>query len=464
MNHDTSGRPNRADRPSLGHRFLVVWGGQTLSLIGSTLSGIGIGIWVFLETGSVAALGVLVALANAPSVLMAPFVRLVDRIPRRTVMVGADVVASLGTVVALALAAAGRLEIWHLAVAGFIGGVGSAFQGPAFQASVPMLVDAGALDRANGLNQFGPALGIVIGPVLGAPIVAWWGIEAVLLVDVVTFVIAVVATLSVRFGDARDAVPVADRPDDGSWRAALGWLRTEGRPLVTLIAAMASVNFVLAAYNVSLVALSVEVGGAARSGLVLAAGGVAMIAGSIVLGARGLPRRRVWTFAVVLSAVAIGSLIAASRPWLPVLILGTAVALVWLPAVGASSSTIFHERVPLGMQGRVFGLRFAVGQSLGPIGSLVAGFVIAEAAAPAMRDGSWGGRTVGRVIGSGVERGPALLLLGVAAALVALSVAIGRSKLRAELDGPADSTEADVVDRLVSSDDVVASPVAASAS
>jgi MFS family permease len=197
---------------------------------------------------------------------------------------------------------------------------------------------------------------------------------------------------------------------------------------------MATVNFVLAAYNVSIVALAVEVGGAARSGLVLGAGGVAMLAGSIMLGARGLPRRRIRVFVIALAAIALGTLVAASRPWLPLLILGSMIGLVLVPVVSATVSTIFHERVPAGMQGRVFGIRFAVGQSLGPVGSFATGFAIANVASPAMIDGNWGDRLLGGAIGVGAERGPALLLVAVAFALAGLAFALSRSRLNTEFD------------------------------
>lgn len=422
---------------ALGRRFLAVWASQTLSNIGSTLSGVGIGIWVFLESGSAAWLGVLVAVANLPAVLVAPLVKHVDRVARRTVMIWGDVLAASGTVIALVLAALDRLELWHLAAAAFVGGIGTAFQAPAFQAAVPTLVEPEVLGRANSLNQFGPALGIVVGPILAAPLVAWFGLEAVLIVDVVTFVVAVVTALVVHFGER----PARADDDDGSWRVAREFLTGPGRALLVLVAVMAFTNLVLSMYSVSLVTLSVEIGGAARSGLVLGAGGAAMLVGSIVLGAAGLPRRRVRILTWALFAFGAGSWLSALRPSLVLLGVGAAIAMVSVPAVQAAVTTIFHERVPASMQGRVFGLRFAIGQSLGPVGSLVAGFAIASIAEPAMGSGAMGERSVGWLIGTGRERGAALLLLGVGLALVLLAVVLARSWINDAIDGAPDGPE-----------------------
>lgn len=430
-------------RVPLGRSFLTIWLGQTLSLVGSAVSGIGVAVWVYLETGSAAWLGVLAAMASVPFLVAAPFLPVVDRVSRRRTMIVADTVASIGTIGALALAAAGRLEVWHVAVAAFVGGVGSAFQFPAFQAAVPLLVGRDALGRANGLNQFGPAIGVVIGPVVATPIVAWWGITAVLLVDVVTFLVAIACTILVPFGDeplrapAEPAagVPAVDVLDDGSWRTVLAWLRGDGRPLVVLLVAMAITNFLLAFFNVSIIGLATELGGPARAGLALGAGGVAMLAGTIVLGAVGIARRRVRTFGLALVVTGVGFVVAAARPAFALLVLGVVIALGMVPAVNAAVATIYHERVPPRMQGRVFGLRSTIGRGLEPLGAVTAGFLIASVAEPAMADGGIGARTIGRFIGTGIDRGAAAVLGGVGLALVGVGVWVMRAWINAPLDG-----------------------------
>lgn len=425
--------PSRVGTP-LGRRFLTVWFGQTVSLVGSAVSGVGVAVWMYLETGSAAWLGVLSAMAALPALLSGPFLPIVDRVARRRMMLGADTVASAGTIVALVLAAAGRLEVWHLVAAAFVGGIGSAFQFPAFQAAVPLLVDREALGRANGLNQFGPALGVVIGPVLATPLVAWWGIEAVLLVDVGTFLVAIVCTTLVRFPG--DTVDRDDRggADDGSWGSVVAFLRGDGRPLIVLLVVMSITNFVLAFFNVAVVSLATVIGGAARAGLVLGAGGLAMLVGTVVLGARGVARRRVRTFAVALTLTGVGCVVGAVRAEFVVLVVGVVIALGMVPAVNAAVSTIYHEWVPPRMQGRVFGLRAVIGRGLEPLGSVTAGFVIAIVAEPAMEQGGLGADTIGRVIGTGEGRGAAAVLAAVGILLIVIGTWVARSRINGVLD------------------------------
>jgi DHA3 family macrolide efflux protein-like MFS transporter len=411
--------PATTPRPTLGRRFLTVWFGQTVSAIGSTMSGVGVAVWVYVETGSATWLGLLTALAAIPHFLMGPALPMVDRFPRRTVMIAADSVAALGTVVALGLALAGRLEIWHLALAAFIGGIGTALQVPAFQAAIPALVEPDAIGRANGLNQFGPAAGILIGPMLATPLVAWVGITAVLVVDLVTFLVAVVTTICVRFGDLAGE---RGESDDGSWRAAWGWLRADGRPLVVLLFAMSIANFCFAFFNIATFALATSVGGTARSGLVFTCGGVAMLVGSVVLGRRGVPDRRGRAITAATLVAALGCVVGALRPTLWVVILGAIVTLAAVPVLSACAATSFHERVPRSMQGRVFGLRTTIARALDPVGAAIAGVVIARVAEPTMTGDGVGALTIGRVIGTGAERGAALVAIAVGVAVAVLAV------------------------------------------
>jgi predicted MFS family arabinose efflux permease len=429
-------------RPPLGRRFLTVWLGQTVSTIGTVLSGVGVGVYVFVETGSAAWLGLLAAVSSVPYVLTAPLLSLADRFTRRSTMIAADTFAVVGPAIAFVLALGDRLEIWHLAVAGFLGGVGNAFQWPASQAAVPALVAPEALGRANGLNQLGQAAGIVLGPVVATPLVAWWGIEAVLLVDLVTFAVAVGATLSVRFDD----VPVdGGVTDDGTWAALFSWLRGDGRPFVTLLAIAAVVNLLLAFFNVAILVLATDLGGTARAGFVLGAAGAAMVVGSIVCGRRGVGDDRIGTFARGIVLAGGGFVLASIRPSLTLLIVGVVVALGSVPALNAASATLYHERVPSSMHGRMFGLRTAIGRSLEPIGAVTAGLVVAHLATPAMSDGGALAGTVGAVIGVGSGRGAALILAVVGLLLGAIGVWLARSSVRGQLrpDPPASPDQAD---------------------
>lgn len=173
-----------------------------------------------------------------------------------------------------------------------------------------------------------------------------------------------------------------------------------------------------------------------------------MVSGSLWVGRRGVPRRRVRAFTFGLLSVACGGAISAVRPWFWLVVVGVGVALAAVPALNAAVATIFHEQVPASMHGRVFGLRFAIGRALDPVGSLIGGVLVARVAEPAMASEGRGAGAIGWLIGTGDGRGGAAVLLFVAVVLAMLAGWIGRSSDVAALDVTPDTLRAthDVAD------------------
>jgi MFS transporter, DHA3 family, macrolide efflux protein len=437
--HDVDAADERVDRAAtLGRRFWIVWIGQTASVVGSSVSGMGAAIFVYLETGSIGWLSALAALAAVPAVAALPVLGRLDRWSRRAVMLVADTTAALATATACVLVVTGRLAPGHLVALAVIGGTANAFQGPAYQAAIPALAPPAALGRANGLVQLGPAVGIVIGPAIASALMVWKGIGAVLVFDLVTFALAVVGTVMVRL----PILPAVARSDSG-WRPALEFLRGPGRTLLRLIMAVALVNLVLGGYNVALLALGLELGGVGRVGLLTAIAGSAMVASSLVMGARGIPARRGRALVTSLAVMGGFTVVGVVRPSFWLLVVGVAGALGTVPVANAITSTVFHERVPAHLQGRVFALRSGLGQGLLPIGSVMVGVLTARILEPAMDRDGWLGGSLGRVVGAGAERAPAVAVIVVGLGLSALAVWLWRSGVARVLDDTPATTAAD---------------------
>jgi MFS transporter, DHA3 family, macrolide efflux protein len=430
----------------LGAAFWRIWSAQTVSTLGSAVAGFGIAVHVFLESGNALWLGVLMAAAGLPFVVLTPLLGRIDRFDRRTVMIVGDSVAAVGTLAALAFALGGRLEVWHLVVAAVIGGIGTAIQMPAAQAAVAVLVEHDRLDRANGLSQIGPAGGIVAAPVIATMLVSRWGITAVLIVDAVTFAVAVIATALTPFRSRPDHHAEQHPDDDDSdrcdspaavrgWAPVFDWMRGPGHGVAALLALSATVNLCLGFFNVALVAVVATID-EQWAGLPLAAGGVAMLGAGIVIGRRGLPDRRVPAIAMGLFMLAAGCAICGLRPSLTVVALGAAVALAAVPILSTASTTMLHERVPAGMHGRMFALRGGISRALDPIGAVVAGVTISAFAEPAMSPDGALHRTAGRVLATGDGRGAALVMVLVASAIGIIAMVARSSGSLRRLDGP----------------------------
>ena len=121
--------------------FTIFWLGQLVSLLGTSMTRFALTIWAWEITGQATALALVAVFSFGPAVLMSPIAgALVDRLPRKLMIVVSDLAAGLVTLVVLALYATGHLEIWHLYVAGAFTGVFESFKFPAFSAAISTML------------------------------------------------------------------------------------------------------------------------------------------------------------------------------------------------------------------------------------------------------------------------------------------------------------------------------------
>ncbi|HYY99023.1 MAG TPA: MFS transporter, partial [Pyrinomonadaceae bacterium] len=95
--------------------FLAVWLGQVCSLVGSTLTGFALSVWVYKNTGSVTQFSVVILFTMLPGILVSPLAgTLIDRFDRRALMILSNVWSALWTAGVALLFAFGTLHLWHV--------------------------------------------------------------------------------------------------------------------------------------------------------------------------------------------------------------------------------------------------------------------------------------------------------------------------------------------------------------
>jgi MFS family permease len=110
-------------------QFLVVWLGQTVSVVGSQLSSFALGIWVYQSTGSALLFGLSIALQVLPGALLSPIAGvIVDRFNRRTVMLVSDACDVLLTLSIFLLLLNDQLQVWHVYAAVLLSSTLASFQ------------------------------------------------------------------------------------------------------------------------------------------------------------------------------------------------------------------------------------------------------------------------------------------------------------------------------------------------
>ncbi len=179
--------------------FSIIWFGQLVSWIGTAMTRFALLIWTYNQSNSATTVALLGFFTFTPYVLVSPLAGVwIDRLNRRLIMLWADLGAGIITSGLFVLYASGQLEIWHLFVAQALSGVFEAFQIPAFSAATTMLIPKEQYTRASGMRSIADSASTIIGPVLAGALITFIDINGIMLIDIGTFLVAMLTLLMVR--------------------------------------------------------------------------------------------------------------------------------------------------------------------------------------------------------------------------------------------------------------------------
>jgi MFS family permease len=396
--------------------FLTIWLGQVVSLVGSGLTGFALAVWIFQETGQATPFALTILFSNLPRLLLSPFAGvLADRWNRRSLMILADVGSGFVTLGVLLLLLTGVLQVWHIYLIATLYSIFSAFQEPAYAASVTMLVPKQELGRANGLIQIGQSLEMLVTPLLAGVLYGLIGFRGVVLIDALTFLFAVGTLLLVRIPQpaaAGDPAQTTARPSFLA-DALFGWHYLRARAgLFGLLLYFALVNFFANLAAVLLGPMLLSFSTTAALGVAQTAGGLGMLIGSIGISAWGGPRRRM---PAVIGFIALGSFglfIVGLKAAVWVVALGLFILMFSVPFAAGMSAAVFQSKVAPGVQGRVFAIRGMISRSMMPLAFLLAGPLADRLFGPLLQQGgALAGSPLAALIGVGPGRGIGLLFI-----------------------------------------------------
>jgi len=404
--------------------FLILWSGQVVSIFGTSMTGFALGVWVFQTTGSVTRFALISFSSAFPAIVLLPASGIiVDRFNRLRVMIWGDLGAALGTVAIAALLWLGYLEIWHIYVLMAFASAFSTPQALAFDASIPLLVDRQHLGRANALHQFGAGIAETAAPLLAGLLVVSIGLEGIILIDVATFVFAVMTLLIIRIPRHEPSVEkIGKEPQQESLKQRLlaGWHFIRSRPgLVGLMFYFFSLNFTRTAVLVLLTPLVLSFAAPTELGAVLALGAAGMMTGGILMAAWGGPERRMTSIYAGNLLYSVMLILGGLRPNITLISVAAFLMLLTSPFINSAVQALWQSKVPFDLQGRVFAARRMFTWSAVPLGYLISGPLSDRLFEPLMAEGGALAGALGPIFGVGPGRGVGLFLtlLGVSALL-----------------------------------------------
>jgi predicted MFS family arabinose efflux permease len=278
--------------------FRLLFSAQVVSAFGDRLVTIALAFAVLELGGSASAVGLVLACGMLPLVGCLPIGGVVaDRVSRRAVMVGADLVRLAAWGVLAVLLIAGTADIWMLAALAAAAGAATGFFNPASTGLLPLVVAPHALQRANGLRATAIGIGEIAGPVVAGVLVAVAAPGWVIAIDAATFGLSAACLLRLRM-PAPGAVAESFLAD-----LREGWAAFRSRTWVWgFVACIAVGNLLWGAWSaLGPVVADRHLGGAPAWGTVLAALGAGGLAGGLL--AMRVDPRRPLVLAALASAV-----------------------------------------------------------------------------------------------------------------------------------------------------------------
>lgn len=350
--------------------------GQAISLFGSALVQYAIMWKITLDTQSGMMMTLYILCGFVPTFILSPFAGVwADRYNRKTLIVAADSMIALATLILAILFYNGYDAMWLFFLIAAIRAIGTGIQTPAVGAVLPQIVPAEHLTRVNGVNGSIQALLTLVAPMVSAALLATVSIEAILMVDVVTATIAVSILLFML------RIPSHEKASQAQSVGYLddlkkGFVYIRSHRFLMQYFAITAIFLVMVAPAAFLTPLQVtrtfgeDVW---RLTAIEIAFSIGMMLGGVILAAWGGFRNKTHTMAF--GALLLGACTFALGivPSFWIYIAFMAITGLGLPIYTTPGNVLLQEKVEPDYLGRVFGVMSMISTSMMPLGMVIFG-------------------------------------------------------------------------------------------
>lgn len=398
--------------------YILFWLSQSVSQLGSAMTGFALIIWAYAQTNSVMSVSLLAFFSYLPYILVSVFAGVfVDTHKKKSIMLWSDTVSVLCSFVILMLYAVGKLEIWHIYLINTVTGFMNAFQSPASTVAIGLMVPKEKYSKVSGLNSFSSSLIMVATPMLAASISSFLGLGGIILIDIATFCFAYVILL--MFINIPETISNKKNSNSKSvlhgCKEGFNFL-LKHRGILYIILSMALLNFFsrLTYENILPAMILARSGGNNHIlGIVSGVLGIGGILGGllVILFKTQKSCIKMIYFSAAFSFL-FGDLLMGIGQNVFVWIFAALMASMPIPFINAGQNVLMYNTVPKEMQGRVFAVRNAVQFFTIPIGILLGGALADYVFEPFMNSSSDLAIALQKIVGMGSGAGMALMFLG----------------------------------------------------
>lgn len=427
---DTSANPDQ-EVPAHGFRiFLNVLVNTAIANLTTSFLWFALTFWIYAETRNVIATGVIGASYMLfVSVFSLFFGTIVDRFPKKVVMVRATVTALVVFTLDIGfffivgekdMVNLGLPWFWIFAVVMLAGAVVEQLRNIALSTTVTLLVPAERHANANGLVGAVQGLAMLVTSVFSGLAVGYLGMGTTLVVGAAALTLTLIHLVFLRIPERK----LVRAESQTKWVDVRGgWLAVMAVPGLLALVFFTTLNNLFGGVSMALMdPYGIDMFGVQGWGIWFAVGSTGLFAGGSLVAARGLGKNPIRTMLLVAAAIGAVGMLLTIREWSWLFVAGIWLMMALIPAVEAAEQTVIQRVVPYEKQGRVFGFANTFEAAAAPVTALLIAPLAELWIIPHMRT-EHGQQQWEWLLGTGDSRGIALIL--VIAGLLCILLSIG---------------------------------------
>jgi len=359
--------------------YVLLWLGQAVSQLGTSVGYIATLWWVQSTTGSALALGGLATVSSLVGLILSPFAGVfVDRWDRKRIIVTTDIIRGAVNCLLAAAMWNGTLTLPLLFLAAAIKSTCAQFFSPAVMAAVPQIVKNELLEQANSLQQITQNVCSMVGYAVGGLLIALTGIPALMLINGLAYLVSGLSEMFITIRPVRQSGKLTPKTFLNDLACGLAYVKTH-TVLFSVMQVMIVINFALVPFTVLLPKLVGDHLGAGTEvlGLISSSQMAGMLLGALLLSLTTFVKKNYWV-------VRWGLSISACSLMLSPMIRG-AVWPVQLLLYGASGAVMaivnifffstLQRKIDPAYMGKVFSLNSAMSLGLQPAAATLSGYL-----------------------------------------------------------------------------------------
>ena len=409
-------------------KFLVIWMGELISNIGTGMTAFGLGVYVWQLTNSALDVAMVEMAALLPMILFSPAAGvLADRFDRRLLMIFGDCVSGLGLVLLLVLMSTGNIQVWQICLCVGFSSAFSSLLDPAYKATLTDLLTEDEYAKASGMVGIASSSKFLISPIIGGLILAFYSMELIILIDILTLAVTVTTILFVRKSLA--VKPQVKKEIDFFKDLKEGWqVIVESKGVLLLIVLVSVLMFYMGIIQVLSKPMILSFTSEKTTGILQTIVACGMMVSSILIGAGIIKRNfvKVMVASFIVAGVTMAGFGATTS--IPVIIVSGFLFFASLPFATTCIDVLIRKSIDNEKQGRAWGLISLITQVGFVFAYVFAGILTDYVFNPALVEGGVLANTVGKIIGTGETRGIGFLIILSGLGLIITALFVSKSK------------------------------------